>query len=87
MPWHYRVMRKTNPHPLDEDEKYYYQIHEYHYDGHGDIGELGSPGWTDAITPYGFSSQELIRKLELMLKDAKKHCVLDYITGDAVESD
>ena len=62
MYWHYQtfkvVVKKGKP---------YYCVKEVY---HGKEGV----GWTeDAILPYGMSKDELIKCLEMMLKDVKKY--------------
>lgn len=72
MTWNHRVVKHVNPHPLDEDEKYYYQIHEVYYNADGSIWSMTK----EPIAPYGNSLEELQETLTWM-KRALGKPVLD----------
>ena len=64
MSWNHRVVKHKNPHPLDESEEYYYQIHEVHYNADGSIWSMTE----DPIAPYGVNLKNLEETLRWMLR-------------------
>jgi len=64
--WHYRPCKK-----IDENGTPYYVVVEYFKN------VCGKPMWTeDKCFPMGETREELIRDLEMMLEDCKRHKTL-----------
>lgn len=73
MSWNHRVVRHKNPRPYDEDDKYYYRIHEVYYREDGSIWAMTK----ESVEPHGLTVEELEEDLRWMLKALRKP-VLDY---------
>ncbi len=65
MSWNYRIIYH------DSIEHPYYGLHEIYYNEDGIID-----GWTIEASVVGDDKEEIIRSLELMLKDANKSDLL-----------
>lgn len=80
MGWNYRIMRHrttlAGKGGKVKTQVVYFQLHEVYYDEKGDVD-----GYTqDGVKAGGDTPAEVIKDLELMLRDAKKSRkdILDY---------
>lgn len=63
MSWSYRIIEH------DKDDPPWFAVHEVFYDRHS----LSITGWTeDPASPGGETAKEVVRDLEMMLRDARE---------------
>lgn len=74
MGWNYRLVRRTYPNAAIPEERELYAVHEAYYGHARRVWGITK----DAIPARGTSPEEVVKTLEMMLKDIQKAPVLDY---------